>query len=206
MGDTDPLFELRNLFLIGNFQAAINEGLTLTSLGTNTPVAIERDVLVYRSYVAKGDYSLVLSEIPEAPGTVPALVAVRALARYLAQERDRDAVVELAKGAWPADPKMAGDETVQLVSGLLHFYEEDYDEVFRVLHQSRSLEAYALPPPTPPPPSSPLAPSFSPLLSPHCARSADDGELLRGDSDSGVRSMRCGADSSSGEGCSSFWP
>jgi len=146
MGDTDPLFELRNLFLIGNFQAAINEGLSLTSLGTGgAPLAVERDALIYRSYVAKGDYAVVLDEIKEAPppAVPPALVAVRALASYLANEGGREAIVGLAK-SWTSDPKMSGDETVLVTAGIIHFYEEDYDEVFRALHSSKSLEARAL--------------------------------------------------------------
>merc|ERR1712000_541071 len=134
MGDTDPLFELRNLFLIGNYQAAINEGLTLDHL----PEAykVERDVIIYRSYIAKGDYNIVLEEIKDSNPNA-ALVAVKALASYLSSERDKDIVLTTIK-SWPSDPRMVNNDVVQLVSGLISFYEENYDEVFRALHQSRS--------------------------------------------------------------------
>lgn len=140
MGDTDPLFELRNLFLIGNYQAAINEGLTLDHL----PEAykVERDVIIYRSYIAKGDYNIVLEEIKDSNPNA-ALVAVKALASYLSSERNKDIVLTTIK-SWPSDPRMANNDVVQLVSGLISFYEENYDEVFRALHQSRSLEGRAL--------------------------------------------------------------
>jgi hypothetical protein len=138
MGDTDPLFELRNLFLIGNYQAAINEGLTLDHL----PEAykVERDVIIYRSYIAKGDYNIVLEEIKDSNPNA-ALVAVKALASYLSSERNKDIVLTTIK-SWPSDPRMVNNDVVQLVSGLISFYEENYDEVFRALHQSRSLEGY----------------------------------------------------------------
>jgi coatomer protein complex subunit epsilon len=140
MGDTDPLFELRNLFLIGNYQAAINEGLTLDHLGDAHKV--ERDVLIYRSYIAKGDYNIVLEEIKDSNPNA-ALVAVKALASYLSSERNKDIVLTTVK-SWPTDARMVNNEIVQLVSGLIYFYEEDYDEVLRALHQSRTLEGRAL--------------------------------------------------------------
>ncbi len=43
-------------FHLGAFQAAINEGNSLQSLGGAE--AIERDVLVYRSYIALGSYQV----------------------------------------------------------------------------------------------------------------------------------------------------
>lgn len=140
MGDTDPLFELRNLFLIGNYQAAINEGLTLDHLPETYKV--ERDVIIYRSYIAKGDYNIVLEEIKDSNPNA-ALVAVKALASYLSSERNKDIVLTTIK-SWPSDPRMVNNDVVQLVSGLISFYEENYDEVFRALHQSRSLEGRAL--------------------------------------------------------------
>lgn len=140
MGDTDPLFELRNLFLIGNYQAAINEGLTLDHLPD--AYKVERDVIIYRSYIAKGDYNIVLEEIKDSNPNA-ALVAVKALASYLSSERNKDIVLTTIK-SWPSDPRMVNNDVVQLVSGLISFYEENYDEVFRALHQSRSLEGRAL--------------------------------------------------------------
>jgi len=139
MGDTDPLFELRNLFLIGNYQAAINEGITLDSLGDAQKA--ERDVIIYRAYAAKGDYNIVLEEIKDSNPNA-GLLAVKALASYLSSEKNKDIVLTTVKN-WSSDPRMAGDETVQLISGLIYFYEEDYDEVLRTLHQVKSLEGFA---------------------------------------------------------------
>ena len=51
MASTDPdeLYTLRNLFWLGSFQQAINEGGRLNRL--TDELKVERDEFVYRSYV-----------------------------------------------------------------------------------------------------------------------------------------------------------
>eukprot|EP01087_Luapelamoeba_hula_P011449 TRINITY_DN3110_c0_g1_i1.p1 TRINITY_DN3110_c0_g1~~TRINITY_DN3110_c0_g1_i1.p1 ORF type:complete len:242 (+),score=58.49 TRINITY_DN3110_c0_g1_i1:135-860(+) len=141
MGDSDQLFELRNLFLIGNYQAAINEGLSITnaSLASNDRAQVERDVLVYRSYVAKGDYSVALSEIKNsAPNS---LQAVRCLASYLSRETE----IALATiKDWIVDPTLASDDTIQLIAGTIFMLEQNYDDMFKVLQRTNTLEGRAL--------------------------------------------------------------
>ncbi len=134
--DSDPLFELRNLFLIGNYQAAINEGLTLDHLSEQQK--IERDALVYRSYVAKGDYNIVLEEIKNhAPVS---LLAVKCLASYMASERNKDNALASLK-QWLSDYQSAHNDVVQVVAATIFLHEENFDEVFRALHHTNSLEA-----------------------------------------------------------------
>jgi len=137
MGDADQLFELRNLFLVGNYQAAINAGLSLSNLPERAQV--ERDVLIFRSYIAKGEYTVVLDEIRNnAPNP---LQAVRCLATYLG--RDQDLALESIK-EWLSEPHLANDETIQLLSGTIYFLQGDYDEVLRTMHRTNSLEGRAL--------------------------------------------------------------
>ncbi|GMY09851.1 Coatomer epsilon subunit [Fagus crenata] len=50
----DHLFNLRNNFFLGAYQAAIN---------LSPDDIVERDYLVYRSYIAPGSYQLVIHEI-----------------------------------------------------------------------------------------------------------------------------------------------
>jgi coatomer subunit epsilon len=49
---TDALFQVRNLFYLGAFQSAIHEAQDLAPLSETDRV--ERDVVVYRSYIALG--------------------------------------------------------------------------------------------------------------------------------------------------------
>lgn len=51
----DHLFNLRNNFYLGAYQAAINNS-DLTNLSPDD--AVERDCLVYRSYIALGSYQV----------------------------------------------------------------------------------------------------------------------------------------------------
>jgi len=137
MADSDQLFELRNLFLVGNYQAAINAGLSLGSLPER--VQVERDVLIYRSYIAKGDYAIVLDEIKN--NAANPLQAVRCLATYLS--KDQDIALESIK-EWLNEPHLASEDTIQLIAGTIYFLQGDYDEVLRTMHRTNSLEGHAL--------------------------------------------------------------
>lgn len=53
----DPLFGLRNNFYIGAYQAAINNS-DVPNLSQDD--AVERDTLVYRSYIALGSYQVLI--------------------------------------------------------------------------------------------------------------------------------------------------
>jgi len=94
MASTDPdeLYTLRNLFWLGSFQQAINEGGRLNRLSDE--LKVERDEFVYRSYVGQGQYALVISEVDDdAPVN---LRAVKLLAEYLENPSGtRDGVVGL---------------------------------------------------------------------------------------------------------------
>lgn len=74
----DHLFNLRNNFYLGAYQAAINNS-ELPNLSPDE--AVERDCLVFRSYIALGSYQLVINEIDSSAATP--LQAVKLLALYL---------------------------------------------------------------------------------------------------------------------------
>jgi len=137
MGDVDQLYELRNLFLVGAYQAAINAGSSLGKLPER--LQVERDVLTYRAHIAKGDSSVVLDEIKNnAPN---ALQAVRCLATFVS--KDQDIALESMR-EWLSDPQLATEETIQLIGGTMYFLMGDYDEVLRTMHRTNSLEGRAL--------------------------------------------------------------
>ncbi len=72
-------------------QLAIKEGSTLRVRADATK--IERDVFVYRSYIAVGNYAVVLDEIKETRTTPPDLIAVKLLATYLYNPSARETTV-----------------------------------------------------------------------------------------------------------------
>lgn len=78
----DHLFDVRNAFFLGHYQQCIHEAQKLIAKTDEDRLA--KDVFMYRSYIAQGKASVVLSEIPERPSS-KSLKAVRQLAEYQIQ-------------------------------------------------------------------------------------------------------------------------
>jgi len=135
----DPLFEVRNYFLLGNYQAAINEGNNLNP--RNERDRLEKDSYVYRSYIAQGNYKIVLDEVGDS-APVP-LQAVKLLANYLSSDNNKDISLVTLK-QWMSDGVAAGNPTLQLIAGIIYFHEQNFEEAMKCLHQSNSLEGQAL--------------------------------------------------------------
>jgi len=138
--ESDELFEVRNNFYLGSFQAAINEASALSRLSTDS-LTVERDCFIYRSWIALGNYQLVLDEIPDsAPAS---LQVVKLLANYMKDEKLHDICFETLK-QWLADEEYANNQMLQLIAGLIYFQEGNLDESYRSVIRSNSLEGRAL--------------------------------------------------------------
>ena len=61
MSEPDDLYTLRNHYWLGSYQLAIAEGSGLGRLPE--ALRVERDEFIYRSYLALGQYSIVLGEV-----------------------------------------------------------------------------------------------------------------------------------------------
>lgn len=53
---TDPLFSLKNAFYLGNYNGVINQASDLE--GLDGPEAIDKDVYLYRAYIALGSHQV----------------------------------------------------------------------------------------------------------------------------------------------------
>nr|CAG4641896.1 EOG090X0A8E [Eurycercus lamellatus] len=137
--DTDELFEVKTQFYIGNYQSAINEAQKLKL--NNPEVKLERDVFVYRAYIALKKFSVVISEIH---GASPAEIQpLKTLAEYFSQPTKREAIV------LKLDQQISGNIDVNnyvflLVAGTIYYNESSFETALKVLHQSDNLECRAL--------------------------------------------------------------
>ncbi|KHG06061.1 hypothetical protein F383_32593 [Gossypium arboreum] len=134
----DHLFHLRNNFYLGSFQAAINNS-DLPNLSPDD--AVERDCLVYRSYIALGSYQLVINEIDSA-ATTP-LQAVKLLALYLSNPHDKESTIASLK-EWLADPAIGSNAILRLIAGIVFMHEEDYIEALKHTNAGGTMELHAL--------------------------------------------------------------
>uniref|UniRef100_A0A8C5XBN4 Coatomer subunit epsilon n=1 Tax=Microcebus murinus TaxID=30608 RepID=A0A8C5XBN4_MICMU len=134
-GEVDELFDVKNAFYIGSYQQCINEAQRVKLSSPERDV--ERDVFLYRAYLAQRKYGVVLDEIK--PSSAPELQAVRLFAEYLAHESRRDAIVaeldrEMSKSV------DVTNTTFLLMAASVYLHDQNPDAALRALHQGDSLE------------------------------------------------------------------
>lgn len=135
----DELFDLKNAFFTGNFQTCISEAQKLKL--SDPSLALERDVLLYRSYLAQRKYRVVLEEVNS--GSPALLLPLKTLAQFLSSPAKRDSIVA------ELDTQMGGNVDVTnhvllLVAATIYMHAEQPESALRVLHPSDHLECLAL--------------------------------------------------------------
>jgi len=135
----DELFDLKNAFFTGNYQTCINEAQKLKL--SDPELSLERDVLMYRSYLALRKYRVVLEEV--GPGSKATLQPLNMLAKYLSSPNKRDEIVS------ELDTMMGGDVDVGnyvllIVAATIYLGVDQPESALRVLHPSDHLECVAL--------------------------------------------------------------
>ncbi|XP_069864103.1 coatomer subunit epsilon [Dipodomys merriami] len=138
-GEVDELFDVKNAFYIGSYQQCINEAQRVKL--SSPEKEVERDVFLYRAYLAQRKYGVVLDEIQ--PSSAPELQAVRTFAEYLASESRRDTIVA------DLDREMSrsvdvSNTTFLLMAAAIYFHDQNPDAALRALHQGDSLECMAM--------------------------------------------------------------
>lgn len=135
--EPDDLFEIRINFYIGNYQQTINEA---TKLKVAANLQLEKDLFMYRSYIAQKKFGVVLDEIRSSTSQEE-LCAVRLLAEFLSNESKRDSILR------ELDGKMGGNvknSFCLLMHGYIYYLSENYETTLKVLHNADSLECCAL--------------------------------------------------------------
>jgi len=137
--NVDELFDIKNAFYTGNFQTCINEAQKLKV--SDPELSTDRDVLMYRSYLALKKYRVVLEEV--GPSSKPLLKPLAMLAQFLSSPNKREAIVT------EVDSLMSGDVDVTnyvqlIVAASVYLGVDQPESALRVLHPSDHLECLAL--------------------------------------------------------------
>ena len=141
MSDPDELFVLRNNFWLGNYQKAIAEGSSLGRL--SEALKIESKEFVYRSYIALGQFNIVIDEVSDSPSTPSSLQAVKLLARYLSQPQDKE-IILITLNEWLSGQQTGNPSTLQLIAALIYMHEDNTKEALRCIHLGATMEQLAL--------------------------------------------------------------
>ncbi|KAL1358965.1 hypothetical protein HN51_004188 [Arachis hypogaea] len=138
MAAPDHLFNLRNNFYLGAYQAAIN-----SSDGSNLSPddVVERDSLVHRCYIALGQLQFVISEIDQNAPTP--LQAVKLLALYFSGASQKESAISSLK-EWLADPAIGNNPTLRLIAGTIFLHEQDFNEALKYTNAGGTMELHAL--------------------------------------------------------------
>eukprot|EP00602_Paraphysomonas_sp_CaronLab_P006060 CAMPEP_0185018718 /NCGR_PEP_ID=MMETSP1103-20130426/1390_1 /TAXON_ID=36769 /ORGANISM="Paraphysomonas bandaiensis, Strain Caron Lab Isolate" /LENGTH=300 /DNA_ID=CAMNT_0027548655 /DNA_START=60 /DNA_END=962 /DNA_ORIENTATION=- len=144
MTEPDELYTMRNLFWLGNYQLAINESNSLHRLAKHlNPI---RDEFVYRSYLALGQYDIVIGEIQDTPSTPLALRAIRQLALYLSKKSSYEVVLSNLEALADEASKTSQATIYYLVLATVHVHGDNIKDALIATEGQSTLElsAYAV--------------------------------------------------------------
>ncbi|CDF34673.1 unnamed protein product [Chondrus crispus] len=136
---SDDLFELRNYFYLGNLAAATTEGETVAVEGAGAE--IERDVILKRLELAKGNFDDILKSVND--DSTPALQVVRLLAQ-LHKDPSISDTATAALQAWTSDDVSTASPCCLLMCAIAYAHLGDFDNALRTAHRANGLEELAV--------------------------------------------------------------
>jgi len=141
---TDELYEVRNLFHLGNYQGSVNAAISLYP--SNDSVKLDRDIILYRCYIAQRNYGLVLAETESRAGSDVSIDAIRTFTEFKRASGDKAAAAPSLDtlAAWVAGGVPQQNATVQVIAAIMQLEQGDPEGALRSLHNPLSLEAHAL--------------------------------------------------------------
>eukprot|EP00177_Eucheuma_denticulatum_P003058 GFKZ01005508.1.p1 GENE.GFKZ01005508.1~~GFKZ01005508.1.p1 ORF type:complete len:294 (-),score=52.03 GFKZ01005508.1:227-1108(-) len=136
---SDELFELRNYFYLGNFSAATTEGETVSV--DDPKLRIERDIILKRLELAKGNYDQVIQSIPD--DAAPTLLAVRLLAQLI-KDPSIAAAAPDQLSTWTSDELAQTSPCFLLMCAIIYARLGDFDNALRTANRVNGFEELAV--------------------------------------------------------------
>ncbi|XP_039278146.1 coatomer subunit epsilon-like [Nilaparvata lugens] len=134
------LFDIKNSYYIGNYQQCIKEAQKLKP--SSPEVALERDIFLYRAYLAQKKLRIVLDEINQSSPS--ALQPLRLLAEYLSATSNQTkllaALDERMEKGHPSSDGPLGNQ----VAATIYCQAGNWESALRALHQDDDLESWAM--------------------------------------------------------------
>jgi len=132
-GNSDPLLvDVSNAFYTGNYQQCINLAEKIKK-----PI-LEKDIFMYRSYLATNRYRVVLDEVPSSGD----LLAIRLFADYLLNKNKFSDLIEIFEKKLQSDDEL---HTIwRIVASIMYIHESQFEEALRVLNGTTDLESQAI--------------------------------------------------------------
>ncbi|CAJ0557790.1 unnamed protein product, partial [Mesorhabditis spiculigera] len=129
----DKLFDVKNLFYIGNFQGAVSEGQKLVLKAEDEKLA--RDIYVFKSYLALNKATIVLAEIPQGTKS-ETLKGIRRLAEYATSKNQPKFLEDIEEEAQSSSEPLA-----RVAYGVLYLQAHNPEKTLQLLHNVEHLEA-----------------------------------------------------------------
>jgi coatomer protein complex subunit epsilon len=128
------LVDISNAFYIGNYQHCISLAEKIKK-----PI-LEKDIFMYRSYLATNRFRIVLDEIN--PSNSGDLLSIRLFADYLMNKSKFADLIEIF------EKKISGSDDIHVVwkviASIMYIQENQFEEALRVLNGTNDLECQAI--------------------------------------------------------------
>lgn len=108
---------------------------------SSADIAVERDIFMYRSYLAQQKFLVVLDDIKS--GSPEKLQPLRLLAEYLSNKGKRDSIVAQLDQKLSATANVE-NEILILVAAIIYQRENNVETAYRLLHTIDNLDAMAM--------------------------------------------------------------
>lgn len=136
--EANELFDIKNSYYIGNYQQCINDAQKEPPNYGN--LRLQRDIFMYRAYLAQKKYGIVLAEIKTSS---PAeLKPFKLLAEYLQTPSNRNSILKTLEQ--DLENMYEINHSLVIVATTIYNHEHNYESALRVLKNDDTFEGVTL--------------------------------------------------------------